>query len=380
MRQGYLGRYEEGRQGHWLPLLVARAKQCHDTADKFLNGFLLQFCHRGRIHASINQFLSEDGGTRTHRFSYSDPPLQQMPSRGEALIKSWTLTGELVKLVRTCFLPEAGEKWCSPDYSQQEYRLMVHYAALKKLTKADWAVDKYLTDPNTDFHNMVVEMTGLIRQRAKDCNFAKSYGAGLAKFALMTGMARDEAERVMKQYDTEMPFISELNQLCDRLAKQRGYIVMLDGARMHFNTWECAKWIEFEEKREANYKGMKTNDCSLEEARERASTKGHPWFGKPLKRANTRKAMNGLIQGGAARMTKMAMRELWRAGYLPLLQIHDELPNSVGSDKDGQRIGEIMRSVGSMFKARVPFKVDVEYGPNWGEAKYTNWNDVKVAA
>lgn len=378
MRQGYLGRFEEGRQGHWLPLLIARAKQLHDTADKFLNGFLLNFCHRGRIHASINQFMNEDGGTRTHRFSYASPPLQQMPSRGEALIKSWTLTGELVKLVRTCFLPERGEKWFSPDYSQQEFRLMVHYAALCKMKKADWAVQKYNDDPNTDFHNLVVEMTGLIRQRAKDVNFAKSYGAGLKKFSMMTGMTLEDSEKTIKQYDTEMPFIKQLNEFCDKEANRRGYIRMIDGARMHFNTWECATYIDWEEKKAAHINGYKTNDCSLEEARERAATKGHVWYRKPLKRANTRKAMNGLIQGGAARMGKMAMRDMWRAGYVPLLQMHDEFPNSVGKEKDGRRIAQIMRDVGLQFKAAIPFRVDEEYGCNWGDAKH-NWKEAHAS-
>jgi DNA polymerase I-like protein with 3'-5' exonuclease and polymerase domains len=376
MRQGYLGRYQDGKEGHWLPLLVARAKQCHDSADKFIDGFLINFAHNGRIHASINQFLNEDGGTRTHRFSYSDPPLQQMPSRGEMLIKTWLLTKQIVEMIRVCFLPERGEKWFSPDYSQQEYRLMVHYAAMEELTKADWAAQKYIDDVNTDFHNMVVEMTGLPRQRAKDVNFAKSYGAGLKKFAAMTGMTLEESEKTITQYDTEMPFIKQLNERCDKAAQQRGYIVMLDGARMHFNTWECAKWIDYDVKRAAEFAGYKQNDCHKDEALERTRTPGHPWFGKPLRRANTRKAMNGLIQGGSARMGKRAMRDMWREGYVPLVQMHDEFPNSVAKEKDGKRIAEIMRSA---FKGRVPFKVDEEYGPNWGEAKY-KWKEVKAAA
>lgn len=379
MRQGYLGRYQEGKEGHWLPLLIARAKQLHDTADKFLKGFLLDFCHRGRIHASINQFKNEDGGTRTHRFSIADPPLQQMPSRGEALIKNWTLTGDLVKYIRACFLPESGEKWFSPDYSQQEFRLMVHYAAICGMAKADWAVQKYNDDPNTDFHNLVVEMTGLIRQRAKDVNFAKSYGAGLRKFALMTGMSLEVSQETIEQYDREMPFIKQLNEYCDKMAQKRGYIVMLDGARMHFNTWEAAGWIDWDVKRAAVMQGYKMNDCSREEAEERRRTKGHPWYNKSLKRANTRKGMNGLIQGGAARMGKDAMRDMHRAGYTPLLQMHDEFPNSVGREKDGKRIAQLMRDVGRHFDAVIPFRVDEEYGVNWGEAKYS-WKEAKFAA
>lgn len=378
MRQGYVGRYEAGRQGHWLPQLLARAKQCDDAQSKFLTGFLLKFAHNGRIHANINQFMSEDGGTRTHRFSYSDPPLQQMPSRPEIFLREWTLTADIAKMIRSCFLPERGEKWFSPDYSQQEYRLIVHYAALMGMRKADAAIEKYLSDPKTDFHNLVVEMTGLIRQRAKDTNFAKSYGAGKHKFADMTGMTVDEAVATMKQYDDEMPFVKLLNERCDKAAQERGYIVMLDGARMHFNTWETARYMSWEDKRDAMIMGWKLNACGREEALERVRMKGHPWFSRGIRRANTRKAMNSLIQGGSARMCKMAMVDLWRAGYIALLQIHDELPHSVGKEKDGKIIAEIMRSVGEKFDALLPFRVDEEYGINWADAKHP-WKEAKYA-
>lgn len=378
MRQGYVGRYQEGKQGHWLPQLIARAKQCHEAADKFIQGYLLDFAHRGRIHASVNQFKSEDGGTKTHRFSYSDPPLQQMPSRPEIFLKEWTLTKDIAAMIRGAFLPESGEKWFSPDYSQQEYRLIVEYAVRLGCSKADEALEKYLRDPNTDFHNMVVDMTGLIRQRAKDCNFAKSYGAGKYKFALMTGMELEEAERVMGQYDEEMPFVKQLMSKCTKAADQRGYIVMLDGARMHFNFWEAA-WLTKEERDRGWREHHPMGECELDEARRRTQQKDHPWYGARLKRAFTHKAGNGLIQGGAARMGKMAMREMWRAGYVPLLQIHDEFPCSVAREKDGKRIGEIMRGVGSEFKARVPFRVDEEYGHNWAAAKLP-WREAKFAA
>ncbi len=86
--------------------------------------------------------------------------------------------------------------------------------------------------------------------------------------------------------------------------------------------------------------------------------------------------MNRLIQGGAARQTKMAMRECWRAGYVPLLQMHDELDFSVSKKKQGEEITSIMRNV---VQLRVPMAVDAEYGPNWGKAKY-KWEDRRKAA
>jgi DNA polymerase I-like protein with 3'-5' exonuclease and polymerase domains len=350
---------------HPLPRAIAEAKQCHEAATKFVRAYLKNSVYEGRIHANINQFKTEDGGTRSHRFSYSEPPLQQMPSRPDP-VEGWHTTEMIAKYLRMAFLPERGQLWFAPDYSQQEYRLIVHYAALLGCKKADEAVAKYLSDPNTDFHNLVVEMTGLTRRRAKDVNFAKAYGAGVKKFAAMTGMTLDEAEQVMGQYDGEMPFVKQLNALCQGYAEDRGYIRMIDKARSHFDDFE-PKWLDREEKRRGYAYKFAMNSCRLEEALERCETKGHPWFGKKLRRADTRKAMNRLIQGSAARQTKKAMAMCARAGFIPMLQMHDELAFSLTREKDGQAIGEIMRNA---IRISVPMRVDEEYGETWGTAKY----------
>lgn len=347
------------RESHWLPLLLVRGKSYHEAATKFLQGFLLDFAHRGRLHANINQFKSEDGGTRTSRFSYSDPPLQQMPHRNE----------ELSSLIRGCFLPEEGEYWLACDYSQQEYRLIVHYAAKRGLPKADAAAQKYRDDPRTDFHSMVAEMTGLARKPAKDTNFAKSYGAGVKKFAAMTNKSEAEAEKIMRQYDEEMPFVKMLNEACEKKAARTGFIRLLDGARIHFETWEPT-WLSREERKRGwtSNGEIKMGDCRLAEARERVADPDHPWYGKSLRRAQCRKAMNGLIQGGAARQTKTAMLACWREGLLPLLQMHDELDFSVSDGEQGERAAKIMREVVPLL---VPMQVDAEYGVDWGDANHT---------
>lgn len=350
---------------HPLPRAIAEAKQCHEAATKFVQNYLLKYVYRGRIHANINQFLSEDGGTRSHRFSYSEPPLQQMPSRPD-IVEGWDVTGEIAAQLRMSFEAEEGELWFAPDYSQQEYRLIVHYAYLLGCGKAEEAVSKYLNDPNTDFHNLVVDMTGLTRRRAKDVNFAKAYGAGVPKFAVMTGMELEEAAAVMNQYDGEMPFVKELNETCDREAQRKGYIRMIDGARSHFDDYEC--WLTREE-RDAGWRSAKPMaPCRIDEARQRVQDKDHPWYGKRLKRTETRKAMNRLIQGSAARQVKKAMLDCWNAGYVPILQIHDELAFSFTKLKDGEAVAQIMRDA---IKISVPMRVDAEWGETWGTAKYS---------
>jgi DNA polymerase I-like protein with 3'-5' exonuclease and polymerase domains len=352
---------------HPLVRAIAEAKQCHEAATKFVRAYLLESVYRGRIHANINQFMSEDGGTRSHRFSYSAPPLQQMPSRPDP-VEGWDVTEEIARELRMSFEPEENELWFAPDYSQQEYRLIVHYAFLLECGKAAEAVAKYNADPKTDFHNLVVDMTGLTRRRAKDVNFAKAYGAGIPKFAAMTGMELEEAASVMGQYDGEMPFVKELNEICEREAQNRGFIRMIDGARAHFDDWE-PRWMDKAERERGWAERFMMAPCRIEEARERQKIERHPWFGKKLRRVDTRKAMNRLIQGSAARQVKKAMVECWRAGYRSImLQIHDELAFSLTSEKDGQRIGEIMRNV---IKLVVPMRVDEEYGETWGTAKYS---------
>lgn len=339
---------------HWLPQMIVKADKLHNAATKFLQGFIIDYAHKSRIHPGINQLLGEDDngvirGTRTFRFSYSDPALQQMPARDE----------ELAALIRGVFLPEEGEWWLSADYSQQEYRLIVHFAQLLGCTKADVAAARYRDDPDTDYHSMVADLTGLERKPAKDTNFAKSYGAGIPKFADMINKTVEEAAEIMNQYDREMPFVKELSETCQKMGAKRGYIRLLDGARSHFDDWELA-WREKDE--------PFLPPARIDKARAQ-------WPGRRLRRADTKDAMNRLIQGSAARQTKMAMRACWRAGYVPLLQMHDELDFSINRGEDGARVLEMMRDI---VQLEVPMKVDGEYGPTWGRAK-KSWDEREAA-
>jgi len=353
---------------HWLPQLVSAARKYEDLANKFMRNYIMSYAHRGRLHATVNQFRTEGGGTRSHRVSYSDPPLQQMPSRDD----------ETAPLVRGCFCPEEGELWGAEDYSQQEYRFMVHFSELLGLRGAREAADLYRAEPKTDFHQLVVDWTRLPRRRAKDCNFAKTYGAGVPKFAAMTGMSEDEARATMELYDEKLPFISDAAERFQHLAARRGYIRLVDGARSHFDSWEPT-WRD--NRAEADYLrghaggGRGVAPCSYDEAVLRTRDPDHPWHGDRLRRADVRKAFNRGVQGSSARQTKMAMRECWRAGLVPLLQMHDELGFSLTREADGRRVSEIMRSV---VKLTVPMLVDAEYGVTWGRASKVKAKDGTV--
>lgn len=361
---------------HPIAMHISQARSLHDASEKFLGNYILSNIHMGRIHAEIHQLRDAEAGvssgTKTYRFSYSNPPLQQMnraePDKANPEHKDYREGFiDIGTKVRECFEPESDCVWSAPDYSQQEYRLIVDYSSRLGLPKAEEAVEYYRSDPKADYHNFVVSMTGLVRKKAKDANFAKAFGAGIPKFALMTGMAIDEAEEVMRVYDDRLPFVSKFAKRSSDVAAERGYVRLMDGRRCRFDLWE-ASWVPKEEWSAGRAAGHNMTECSLEEARRRQSVVGHPWRGKRLKRSGTHKAGNRVIQGGAAVQTKKALLACAREGYLPMIQMHDELGFSHGDERSADRTAEIMRDA---VQLRVPTVVDNEHGPDWGRAKYS---------
>jgi hypothetical protein len=303
----------------------------------------------GRVHAEIHPHRSDEGGTRSLRFSYSAPPLQLMPAHDE----------ELTALIRGVFLPEEGETWAKPDISQQEFRFIVHYAAHYKLPKAQQAVERYRADPDTDFHAFVAELTGIERKSAKSVNFAKAFGAGVRKFAAMINQSEGDARAIYETYDRRLPFVRQLARVCQRIAGKQGYLELYDGARRH--------WSDFEMLGVAWGKGA--GPCPRDEAERRIADPEHPWYRRhALRRAETHKAMNALIQGSAARHTKLWMSAVWREGIVPLLQMHDCLDLSVSSPEQAELVARLGCEA---VKLDVPIRVDLKYGRNWGDAKHT---------
>lgn len=335
---------------HWLPQKIADIRFRHMVAEKFLRNYTISYSSRGRVHPEIHPLRSDDGGTRSYRLSYSNPPLQQM-SAGRIPGTEW-----VKGVVRGVFLPESGERWFAPDYSQQEPRLTVHYAAESKVYGWQDAVNYYTNDPNADYHQMVADMANITRKIAKIINLGLAYGMGRVKLAHDLGLSLEEADRLFALYHDRVPFVKLLTDKCAARVKLKGYIKLLDGARCRFDMWELA-WREKGEK----FQPPLPWDLAKKE-----------WGDRRIRRAFTHKAMNRLIQGGAARQTKIAMRDCFRAGYVPLIQMHDELGFSLASEKHGQNIADMMRGA---VRLRVPVKVDEEYGHNWGDAKY-KWSEL----
>ncbi len=337
---------------HWLPQLITQANKYDAAGSKFLEGHILAHIVNGRIHAEIHPHRGDDGnGTRSLRFSYSDPPLQQMPVRNK----------EIGPLIRGVFLPELGEVWAKPDISQQEFRFIVHFAALHNLTGAQAAVDQYLRNPDADFHALVATITGLDREDAKAVNFAKIFGAGVKKFAEMIGKPLSEAQKIFTQYDRNLPFISRLSRLCQREANRLGYTVLYDGARRHWDRYAPRGIFS---------KGA--GPCSHEEAKRRIADRSHPWYGGWLQRVDVHTSLNALIQGSAARHTKLWMRAVWREGIVPLLQMHDALDCSVTTREQGELVARLGCGAVTL---KVPMRVDLKFGRSWGDATHS-WEEL----
>ena len=279
-----------------------------------------------------------------------------MPARDE----------EITPLIRGLFLPEEGEIWAKDDASQQEFRFLVHYAAHHKVHKADIALERYRGDPDADFHALAGQMTGLERKDAKAVNFAKIYGAGVKTFAVMIGKPLNEARTIYEQYDRELPFLYKLSEIYQRIARRQGYVTLYDGARRHFDNWAPGgKWK----------KGA--GPCERAEAQRRLEDPDHPWFRNgPLYRADIRNALNALIQGSAARHTKLWMRLVWREGIVPLLQMHDALECSVASREQAEMVAQLGVKA---INLKIPMRVDLAFGRNWGVAKHT-WDELHDAA
>ena len=320
-------------QNHEHPVVkqIARAREINKSHTTFIDT-IIKHSHKGRIHAEINQLRSDQGGTVTGRFSYSNPNLQQIPARNK----------ELGPMIRSLFIPEEGHKWGCFDYSQQEPRLVTHYASLDNLYGVEEVMDAY-QEGEADFHQIVAEMADIPRTQAKTINLGLFYGMGKNKLMAELGINEDKAKDLFRTYHDKVPFVKMLMESVSRRAQDIGKVRTLLGRRCRFDLWEPNQF--------GIHKAL-PHDAALAE------------HGPGIKRAYTYKALNRLIQGSAADMTKKAMVELHKEGITPHIQVHDELDISVSNNAD--KIKKIMEEAVTL---EVPNKVDYESGPNWGTIK-----------
>jgi len=356
--------YLKTHPNHFIRM-IAKAREFDKAEGTFVEG-LLKFVHKGRIHADINQIRGEKGGTITGRFSMSNPNLQQIPAKGF-----------IGKKMRELFLPEEGYMWGAFDYSQQEPRIVVHYALKLGLHGAETVADSYRNDPSADFHRIVATMANIPRITAKTINLGLFYGMGKMKLAEQLNLEYMEAKELFEKYHNHVPFVRRLSYDLQEFAGRNKFLYTLEDRFCRFDKWEPMdkKW-NAQEKRFVIKGDKPVPLLSKEDAevlyKSELMDKGYPPdselknFENHYQPAFIYRALNKLIQGSAADMTKKAMVLLYEKGVLPHIQIHDELCVSIKSESEAKEIKKIMEEA---IKLEIPNKVDYESGPNWGSIK-----------
>jgi DNA polymerase I-like protein with 3'-5' exonuclease and polymerase domains len=341
--------------------MIAKAREYDKAVNTFIDG-LLEYVHEGRIHADINQIRSDTGGTVTGRFSMSNPNLQQIPAKGY-----------IGKKMRELFIPEDNCKWASFDYSQQEPRIVVHYAIKLCLTGTESLQEQFDRD-DADFHQIVADMANISRKQAKTINLGLFYGMGKMKLQRELGLEKEQARELFNEYHGRVPFVRQLSQELIAFAKENKLLFTLYDRFCRFDKWETTN-------KEWNNETGRFNEVPLyteEQAREAfkaemldkfKQNKIDPnymnYFERYYTPAFTYKALNRLIQGSAADMTKKAMVDLHEKGIVPHIQIHDELCFST-TDHEAELIKTTMENA---IPLEVKNKVDYESGLNWGTIK-----------
>ena len=316
---------------------VAHARHLDKSINTFFDGFIHKYAYRGRIHAEFHTLRRTDDegygyGTITGRLSCSNPNLQQIPARDP----------EIGPAIRSCFLPEEDEQWLSADYSSQEPRWTIHYAAMMNLPGAAAMVERFRVDPRTDLHGETAALMGVKRTPAKTINLAIAYGAGGAKICHQLGLptrmkeihgrmveiAGVEGQALIDRHAEAVPYVRGLAKAASKRAEEQGYIVSYGGRRMRFTRG-------FDKKPEL-----------------------------------THKALNKLIQSCAATQNKIALARLRDAGIPVMISIHDSAEVSVPLGDAGERMrSQIVEIMESAVELLVPSVVDVKVGPDWGSLK-----------
>ena len=342
--------------------MIAKAREYDKAVNTFIDG-LLEYVHEGRIHADINQIRSDTGGTVTGRFSMSNPNLQQIPAKGYIGSK-----------MRELFIPEDGCKWGSFDYSQQEPRIVVHYAIKLGLPGTESLQEEFDRD-DADFHQIVADMANISRKQAKTINLGLFYGMGKIKLQRELGLDQKQAKELFNEYHSRVPFVRQLSQELIAFAKENKLLFTLHDRFCRFDRWETTNKEWNPETNRFNEVPLYTKEQAMEAFKAEMLDKYKEnkidpnymdYFERYYTPAFTYKALNRLIQGSAADMTKKAMVDLHEKGIIPHIQIHDELCISI----DGGYMANIIQNVMEhAIPLEVKNKVDFESGPNWGTIK-----------
>lgn len=360
----YTGKGNPSITGKWMETMAEQVpvfkamvehKKYSHFLGTFINGYIVESNVNGRVHGQFNQLKGDEYGTVSGRLSASKPNLQNIPNPEKDPFFS--------KKCRGMFLPEHGQEWLRFDYSQIEYRLLVHFASTLQGGVADIARQMYIDNPATDFHQMCAELTGLSRKQAKNVNFGLVYGMGVTKLAASLGLTMSQAKPIFAAYHSKAPFAKAFMEAAMQRAGNKGYIHTLAKRKRRFDSWESTKFIRKEDKQDGEIYLLKDKQAAIDK-----------WG--PIKRANTHAAANSVLQGSSADMIKKAMVQGKKDGIYdvlgyPLVTVHDELGFSIetGNPRHEEAAREMQSIMENAYKLKVPVLVTSGRGANWGLAE-----------
>lgn len=336
--------------------LIIERRKLEKYRNTFVRGYVLDLNVNGRLHAVFHPLRTDDNGTVSGRYSSSMPNLQNIPVRDEY----WG------PRLRAMFCPEEGEQWGRHDWSQIEYRFLTHYG---RGESAKVAREQYRRDPRTDFHEMTLRMVAPAagwdistpekhkarRRPIKNINFGLTYGMGKDKLTRDLGLTQEQGDELFNHYHRAVPFVKKTYNAAQEAARHRGYIRTVLGRYARFDLFE--PYGNLGDKKALPY----------DEAVQR--------YGSRVVRAFTHKALNRLLQGSAADLMKLAMRDLWRSGVHDvlgqmLITCHDETGHSVPQTLAGREaMNEVKHIMETCMQLRVPVLAEQNYGANWGDCK-----------
>ena len=311
---------EIGLIADWKLAVGIQSKILGEKYDRFLTkNFKGEDCIKP-------QFKITD--TISFRYSSNMPNGQQVPSKGGFTLHNGDKETEISfpKITRALFKASKGCVFGKIDYGQIEYRLICNIACGKS---GEEVREQYRKNPHLDFHQYVVDLTGLSRKYAKNMSFGVSFGMGLPSMAKNFGWTMEHAEEIAEAYHSKMPFVAPTLALVGDMAKERGYIKTVYGshARLH-----------------------------------------------DKKKAYT--MLNRYTQGSGGECLKCSIVQAYKEGIWKELKVantvHDELNMPYLEPTEEKmialyRMAEIMRT--SVPNLRVPLEAEIELGDNWASTK-----------
>ena len=345
-----------------------------------------------RLHAGFNQL-----GAKTGRFSSSEPNLQNIPSHNRE--------------IRMMFKASDGNVFVGADYSQQEPRLLSAYSGDEAMIGAYkngkdlYAMIASRVYKNNYEDNLEKHKDGTAfpegkkrRSSVKSLLLGILYGMGAPNLATELNMSVSEAQKFIDDFYSGFPKVKKWMDNTESSAMKLGYVEDLWGRRRRLPDMQLKKYEVVPKNMTSTFNPIlytsgvfnPINDSKVADYISKLNSakykkdidaiKASAEKGGFLIRDNSakisraqRQCVNARVQGGAASMTKIAMRkifdsdELKRLGFKLVMQVHDEVIGECpkeNAEEAGVILTSIMKSAVEGV-VEVPFKCDVDISPCW---------------